>query len=163
MKRRGLWAACVVLILLVGAGVLTVGAGYAKDEDAKDEDAVAKCSEATLHGTYLVAYDGVVTGGPDKGPFAFAGMEKYDGNGKVKGVYSANFNGEVFRNLRIPGTYTVKANCTGTSTFISDGVPVRADLFIAPDGSKFTAVQTNPPETVTSAFELRGTAQRVED
>jgi hypothetical protein len=45
MKRRGLLAACVVLILLVGAGVLTVGAGYAKDEDAGE-----KCSEATMKG-----------------------------------------------------------------------------------------------------------------
>ena len=33
MKRRGLWAACVVL--LVGlVGVLAIGAGYAKDESA---------------------------------------------------------------------------------------------------------------------------------
>jgi hypothetical protein len=34
MNRRGLWAAGVVLILLVvGAGVLTVGTEYTKDED----------------------------------------------------------------------------------------------------------------------------------
>jgi hypothetical protein len=45
MNRRGLWAAGVVLILLlVGAGALTtVGAGYAKDEDTTR----AKCSEDT--------------------------------------------------------------------------------------------------------------------
>ena len=165
MKRSGIWAAGVVLVLLVvGTGVLAGGAGYAEDNgDNGDENAVAKCSEATLHGTYLLAYDGVEIKGNDQLPFAFAGYEVYDGNGKVKGVYSANFNGEVFRNLRFPGTYTVKANCTGTSTFISDGVPNRADLFIAPDGSKFTAVQTNPPEMVASAFELRGTATRVGD
>jgi hypothetical protein len=167
MKRSGIWAAGVVLVLLVvGAGVLAGGAGYAEDngdEDNGDENAVAKCSKATLDGTYLVAYDGYEIKGDKKVPFAQAGYEVYDGNGKVKGVYSANFNGEVFRNLRFPGTYTVKANCTGTSTIISDGVPGRADLFIAPDGSKFTAVQTNPPELVASAFELRGTATRVGD
>jgi hypothetical protein len=34
MNRRGLWAAGVVgILLVVGAGVLTVGTGYAKDED----------------------------------------------------------------------------------------------------------------------------------
>jgi hypothetical protein len=54
MNRRGLWAA-VCLVLLVGVGVLTVGAGYAKDEDAAE----TKCSEATLHGTYLFAVAGV--------------------------------------------------------------------------------------------------------
>jgi hypothetical protein len=166
MKRSGIWAAGVVLVLLVvGAGVLASGAGYAEDNgDNGDENAaVAKCSKATLDGTYLVAYDGYEIKGDKKVPFAQAGYEVYDGNGKVKGVYSANFNGEVFRNLRFPGTYTVKANCTGTSTIISDGVSGRADLFIAPDGSKFTAVQTNPPELVASAFELRGAATRVGD
>jgi hypothetical protein len=58
MNRRGLWAAGVVLILLVvvGAGVLTVGKGYAQNENASSR---AKCSEATLDGTYLFAADGV--------------------------------------------------------------------------------------------------------
>ena len=43
MRRRGLWAACVVL--LVGVGVLLVGTGFAKDENANDKNAAgAKCS-----------------------------------------------------------------------------------------------------------------------
>jgi hypothetical protein len=33
-------------------------------------------------------------------------------------------------------------------------------MFIAPDGSMFTFVRTNP-EFVSSGFELRGTAKRV--
>jgi hypothetical protein len=89
MNRRRLWAAGVVLVLLVvGAGVLAGGAGYA--EDNGDENAVAKCSKATLDGTYLFAHDGVDISGNDQAPFAIAGMETYDGNGKVKGVASAN-------------------------------------------------------------------------
>jgi Flp pilus assembly protein TadG len=158
MKRSGMWAAGVVLVLLVvGAGVLAGGAGYA--EDNGDENAVAKCSKATLHGTYLFAHDGVVTGGPDKGPFAIAGMETYDGNGKVKGVYTSNFNGNVARHQSFDATYTVKADCTGTVT----SGPDAQDVFIAPDGSMFTFVQTKSPETVTSGFELQGTAKRVGD
>jgi hypothetical protein len=56
MNRRGLWAGGVALILLVvgAAALTTVGAGYAKDEDASR----AKCSEATLDGTYLFAESG---------------------------------------------------------------------------------------------------------
>jgi len=159
MKRSGMWAAGVVLVLLVvGAGVLAGGAGYA--EDNGDEDAGAKCSEATLQGTYLFAHDGVVISGKDQGPFAIAGMEKYDGNGKVKAVASANFNGNVARHQSIPGTYTVKADCTSTATY-ADGT--RYDLFIAPDGSMFTFVQTKPSEQVGAGFEPRGTAQRVGD
>jgi hypothetical protein len=159
MNRRGLWAAGVVLILLVvGAGVLSVGTGYAKDENAKDGDAGAKCSEATLDGTYLFAYDGFEIKGNEKVPFASAGYEVYDGNGNVKGVASTNVNGKVTRNEPFSGTYTVKADCTGTSTY-TDGT--RYDEFIAPDGSMFTWVQTKPPEFVTAAVELRGTAKRV--
>ena len=159
MNRRKLWAACGVLVLLVvGAGVLAGGAGYAKDNG--DENAVAKCSKATLHGTYLFAHDGVDISGKDQGPFAIAGMEKYDGNGKVKAVASANFNGDVARHQSIPGTYTVKADCTSTATY-ADGT--RYDLFIAPDGSMFTFVQTKPSEFVGAGFEPRGTAKRVGD
>jgi hypothetical protein len=159
MKRSGMWAAGVVLVLLVVvAGVLAGGTGYA--EDNGDEDAGAKCSEATLNGTYLFAHDGVVISGKDQGPFAIAGMEKYDGNGKVKAVASANFNGNVARHQSIPGTYTVKADCTSTATY-ADGT--RYDLFIAPDGSMFTFVQTKPSEQVGAGFEPRGTAQRVGD
>ena len=159
MKRSGMWAAGVVLVLLVvGAGVLAGGAGYA--EDNGDEDAGAKCSEATLQGTYLFAHDGVVISGKDQGPFAIAGMEKYDGNGKVKAVASANFNGNVARHQSIPGTYSVNADCTSTATY-ADGT--RYDLFIAPDGSMFTFVQTKPSEQVGAGFEPRGTAQRVGD
>jgi hypothetical protein len=166
MNRRGLWAAGVVLILLVvGAGVLTVGTGYAKEEDAKDGDAGAKCSEATLHGQYLVTQNGVVIresqAGDPQGPFAIAGYEVFDGNGKVKGVFTFNFNGEVSRNIRVSGTYDVKSDCTGTTTYISEGVRYEADLFIAPDGSMYTFVQTNPPERVVAGFNPRGTAKRV--
>jgi hypothetical protein len=164
MKRSGIWAAGVVLVLLVvGAGVLAGGAGYAEDngDENGDENAVAKCSKATLDGTYLFAHDGVDISGSDQAPFAIAGMEKYDGNGKVKGVASANLNGVVHRHVSISGTYAVKENCTGTVTY---GPTDAQDVFIAPDGSMFTFVQTKPPKVnVTSGVELQETAKRVGD
>jgi hypothetical protein len=149
-------AALLVVLGVVGlVGVLAVGTGFAEDENG----AKAKCSKATLHGTYLFAQDGVSVKGKDQVPFAFAGMEKYDGNGKVKAVVSANFNGDVARHQSIPGTYTVKADCTGVVTY---GPTEALDLFIAPDGSMFTFVQVKPPhQQVTSGFELQGTAKRV--
>src|SRR5215218_2049078 len=161
MKRSAIWAAGVVLVLLVvGAGVLAGGAGYAEDNgdngDNGDENAVAKCSKATLDGTYLFAHDGVVTEGPDKGPFANAGYDVFDGNGKVDTVVSGNANGQITRKAHFSGTYTVKADCTGTAYG-------ELDLFIAPDGSKFTFVQIKPKSSVTSGFELRETAERVGD
>ena len=121
MKRSGIWAAGVVLVLLVvGAGVLAGGAGYAEDngDENGDENASrAKCSKATLDGTYLFAHDGVDISGNDQAPFAVAGYDVFDGNGKVKAVISANFNGNVVRHESLSGTYTVKADCTGTITY----------------------------------------------
>ena len=159
MNRRGLWAAGVVLILLVvvGAGVLTVGKGHAQNENASSR---AKCSEATLDGTYLFAYDGVEIKGDAQVPFAYAGYDVYDGNGKVKDVFSANINGKITRNETDSGTYSVKGDCTGTLTF---GSGTRYDLFIAPDGSELTFVQSKPSEDVAAGFEPRGSAKRVGD
>src|SRR5215217_5389232 len=154
MTRRGLWAACVVLLVGV-VGVLAVGAGFAKDEDAE-----AKCSEATLHGTYLTAYDGVDITGNEKDPFAVAEYDVFDGDGNLNGVFSGNFNGEIIRKDPYSGTYTVKADCTGTTTFKTGE---QYDLFIAPDGSMYTFVQIKPPKQVASGSELLGTAKRVED
>src|SRR5215208_2072300 len=157
MNRRGLWAGGVALILLVvgAAALTTVGAGYAKNEDASR----AKCSEATLEGTYLFAQNGVEIKGNDQRPFAIAGYDVFDGNGEVIGVDSGNFNGEVFRNDRFTGTYTVKANCTGTVTF-RDGAAIHGDIFIAPDGSKFAFVRTDP-EFVAAGIDEQVTAKRV--
>src|ERR671938_242460 len=108
MNRKGLWAGglALILLLVVGAPALsTVGAGYAKDENASSR---AKCSVATLKGTYLFAQNGVEIKGNEQRPFAIAGYDVFDGNGEVKGVDSGNFNGEVFHHNRFSGTYTVK-------------------------------------------------------
>jgi hypothetical protein len=150
MKRY--LAALLVVLGVVGlVGVLAVGTGVAKNENA----AGAQCSKATLHGKYLFAFDGVNTKGK---PFAFAGYQEYNGKGKVKAVLSLNYNGNIQRNTSISGTYTVKADCTSTVTYKNG---VRFDQFIAPDGSMLTFVQTAPRTDVLSGFEQRGTAKRV--
>ena len=160
MNRKGLfwaWGVALILLVVVGAAALltTVGAGYAKDENASSR---AKCSVATLEGTYLFAADGVRIKGDEQLPFANAGYDVFDGQGEVKDVFSQNPNGKITRNESGSGTYSVKANCTGTLTFASG---TRFDLFIAPDGSQLAFVQTKPSEDVASGFEQRGSAKRV--
>ena len=152
-------AALLVVLGLVGVvvGVLAIEAGHAQDEAIAG---AKKCSNATLDGTYLFAEDGVILTGNDQVQFAVAGYEVYDGDGRVRGVQSGNFGGDVVRNERFSGTYIVRADCTATVTY-TNGEPFRYDLFVAPDGSKFTLVQVNPSDLVQSAFELRGTAKRV--
>jgi hypothetical protein len=156
MKRRSLWAAGVVLLLVGLAGVLAMGTVYAEDENASR----AKCSEATLDGTYLFADSGFVIKDNEKVPFASSGYEVYDGKGHTKGVSTINVNGKVSSKESFSGTYTVKANCTGSSTY-SDGT--RYDDYIAPDGSMLTYVQTKPSNWVLAGEEQQVTAKRVGD
>jgi hypothetical protein len=156
MKRRSLWAAGIVLLVVGLAGVLAMGTGYAEDENASR----AKCSEATLDGTYLFADSGFVIKDNEKVPFASSGYEVYDGNGHVKGVSTTNVNGKVSSKEPFSGTYTVKADCTGSSTY-SDGS--RYDDYIAPDGSMLTFVQTKPSKWVLAGDEHQVTAKRVGD
>jgi hypothetical protein len=158
MRRRGYWAASSMALLLGVVGALAAGTGFAKNESAGG----ARCSEATLDGMYLFAEDGSIVTGNDRVPFALAGNEVYDGNGRVRGVQSGNFGGDVVRRERFTGTYTVEPDCTATVTY-NGGEPFVFDLFVAPDGSKFTLVQVEPSEFVTSAFERRVTAQRVDN
>jgi hypothetical protein len=154
--KRYVAALLVVLGLIGVVGVLAIEAGYAKDED----DAGAKCSEATLHGRYLFAYDGVDTTGKHQVPFAVAGYQVSNGNGKLNGVVSVNFNGQIARKETFSGTYTVKADCTSTIT-LTDGT--QFDQFIAPDGSMLTFIQTHPSELVAAGSALQGTAKRAGD
>ena len=117
----------------------------------------ASCSLATLSGTYLFAFSGTNVAGGQAAPFAVAGYEVYDGAGGMRSVTTTNAAGKLERNVRQPGTYTVAADCTGTVTY-ADGTIY--DLFLAPDGTSFVFVETNP-ERVAAGFEPRATAQRV--
>ena len=67
--------------------------------------------------------------------------------------------GRLFVTDRFSGTYTVKANCTGTVTF-KDGAATQGDMFIAPDGSMFAFVRTTP-EDVAAGIDPQVTAKRV--
>jgi hypothetical protein len=153
MKPRWLWTAGVVLLLVGLVGVLAIRTGYAEDENASE----AKCSEATLHGTYLFADNGFVIKDNEKVPFASSGYEVYDGNGHTKGVATTNVNGKISKE-HFSGTYSVKADCTGSSTY-TDGT--RYDDYIAPDGSMETYVPTKPSNLVIAGLEQQGSAKRV--
>src|SRR3954469_19404127 len=138
--------ATLLPLALAGAGN-----AFAAEDSAAPDAAAARCSKATLHGTYLFANDGVVLRGNDRIQLANAGMDVYDGNGHVREVFTLSVNGKITRFSRVTGTYTVRSDCTGTARY-SDGT--RYDQFVAPDGSQVVFVQTNPGAVVAASDSL---------
>ena len=145
--------------LLLPLALAGVGSAFAAEDRAAPATTAATCSVATLRGTYLFAYQGFNVSGNDRGPFAVAGYDVHDGRGNVRSVSTYSFNGKITRFARVNGKITVNADCTGSASY-TDGA--RYDQFIAPDGSTFVFVQTNPG-TVSAGFEPRATARRVSD
>ena len=117
------------------------------------------CDLSTLRGTYQFFDQGVDAEGNS---FGGAGYEYFDGNGNIRGVSTANDDGEITPLGSFKGTCTVNANCTGSSTY--PGKPeFKYDLFIHPEGDMLTWVQTKPRRGVVSAVEQRVTLKRVGD
>jgi hypothetical protein len=105
------------------------------------------CSNATLKGTYLFAYDGwQIDADNVRKPFAFSGMEIYNGDGTMRGIYSGSTDGVVSQMVGYTGISTIHPDCTGEQTFTDDptGAVTHYDIFVAPSGEEFTFVQTDP-------------------
>jgi hypothetical protein len=113
----------------------------------------ARCSLATLNGTYIMQAQGVALGGPAPGPFGYASISTYDGKGGTHATYSGSFDGVILRNQLLTGTYTVNEDCTGTETAdLAGGVVAHYDNFLSPAGNMYTSVQTDSGVVVTEIF-----------
>ena len=120
------------------------------------------CSNATLKGTYLFAYDGwqIDADGVRK-PGAFSGIEIYNGDGTMRGIYSGSADGVVLPMVAYTGISEINADCTGEQTFTEDltGAVTHYDVFVAPSGEEFTFAQTD--EGFVSASSERRVKHRV--
>jgi hypothetical protein len=126
MKRVGLWA--VGICVLVSVGLLTVAQGYAGEAQgyAGDNDGAPKCTLATLKGRYLFATSGVGF------PPAFGVTEQALGNAAGYHVFNGDGTGQEYVTFTINGidqhlpspfdlTYTLNSHCTGTYTVLPLG------------------------------------------
>src|SRR5262245_42030674 len=103
-SRSAVWVGA-----LIGIGSLLWGIrqsagtriGALATETTADE--TAGSSLATLNGTYTFATESIQIGGPDAGPFAYAGLIIYDGKGGVSEVYTISVNGTISRSVRERG------------------------------------------------------------
>ena len=158
-RRWALWVGVLasVGVLFVGMGA-SVATGALAQTGQSEQNDKAQCSLSTLKGTYLFAADGVQIVGSDQLPFAVAGLDVYDGKGKLEGAVTLSVNGTILRQSTA-GTYTINRDCTGTSTADTGE---HFDLFIAPDGSQFTFIQTDEG-SVVAGVETQATAKRISD
>ena len=129
--------------LALAAGLIALAPGLCNAQ-------TPRCT--TLIGTYAVAFSGMAVFPPSTTPTPFAGVAvvTYDGAGKWTGVESANFGGFVLRSAPFSGTYTLNADCTGTSTAkFPDGSAGHSDFVLADSGKTMYAVSVDigPPGT----------------
>lgn len=109
--------------------------------------APARCSIATLKGTYLYSSIGVLDGKP----YAESGREVYDGKGGVE----LTFRGSGGAAGSMQSRYSVSPDCAGKAVY-----PYGQTLasFISPDGSRFVYTITRGPSdrpTALSGWEIR--------
>jgi hypothetical protein len=104
---------------------------------ARAEDDVS-CSNASLKGSYGFVLNGTIVG---VGPLAIVGLAKFDGAGNWSRNETAVVNGHVLPPESIPGTYTVNADCTG-STLDSQGR--HAQFVIVDRGKEMFSIGTDP-------------------
>jgi hypothetical protein len=123
----------------------------------EDADMHHVCGPQTLRGLYVFTTQGPgITGGVETQGALLEGI-RFNGDGTlISPSATLNANGDIFRFLNLPGTYTVAADCTGT--FTHPGIAT-SDLIVAPSGDKFWFIQTGPGGAVISFF--AGTAERV--
>ena len=149
---------------VVGAGALlgglgVFGGGLAVASGPRGHS--ARCSDATLRGTYNFATESTqISGTPPNGAFAYAGFVTYDGRGTDHEVYTISAAGEVSRLVTETGTYHVNSNCTGSETDTAAGVGTQHyDEFISPDGSQFAYIQTDAGIVSAGTLTRTGKAQ----
>ena len=114
------------------------------------------CSNSTLKGEYasFISGEGLLFGVYQK--FVGISLRSYDGNGNFTEEW-ASFDGSVLGVvgplLSTPGTYTVNANCTGTSSLNPPGPPpIISDFVIMDEAKEVREIVTSPAKNAVSAI-----------
>jgi hypothetical protein len=140
---------------LLIAGAIAISAPVAQaqsvgaDAQTGSQGGSFECSNASLRGSFGYTSVGnlLETGGfPPAvvGPFAEVGRQTFNGRGATQGTATLSANGNIL-GVTFKGTYEVKANCTGSMTFLVDplGPPdVTADFVIDDDGAELRVIIT---------------------
>jgi len=146
MKRIGLRA--VGIGVLGSVVLLTAGQVFAQNQN----DGAPKCTLATLKGRYLFAAPGIILPpafgltGTETAVGNAAGIHVFNGDGTGQDYVTFTMNGiDQHVPSPVPFKYTLGADCTGTYTLLPVGIGLPTfDIFVSPNGSEMTAINTDP-------------------
>ena len=102
---------------------------------------IRQCSVGNLLGNYAdQATASVIPGG--LAPAACTGIVTFDGNGKLTARESHTFNGFIVPVANYTGTYTLKADCSGTMTLTSveQGFTTKQNFVVTEDNKEILYV-----------------------
>ncbi|MGE5765406.1 MAG: hypothetical protein ACM3ZF_16520 [Mycobacterium leprae] len=157
VSKRNLVVVAVAAVVILG-GILAVAQfGSSVRAHAVSAREPARCSVATLKGTYVWSAHGEVPGTRGaKRPFAVSGVQVFDARGHAHGFYSQSMDGKISRRVRFTAKYALHGDCTGTYRATDPTGNVRqSDLYSVPSGIEVGFVATDPGVVLSGVAEAR--------
>jgi aerobic-type carbon monoxide dehydrogenase small subunit (CoxS/CutS family) len=143
-SARVQFASALAGLALIGGG--SAGPVLASDEDTPDLGEARVCTDASLSGTYGFTFDGAIvkSDGTHVAEFAGVGVETFDGHGNISsGRLIGTNNGQPFTPT-FSGTYSIRADCTGTKTISINGQPSHYAVVVVARGRQIETAETDP-------------------
>ena len=124
---------------LLALGALAVGLA---PQVLVAQDTRCLLGNATMNGTYVASGTGTIAG---VGPVTSVGLVQYNGDGTgIVVAITQSVNGTSSTATKIPATFTVNQDCTGTKTI----GPYHYNFVITPDGRTITWIATDTGVTL---------------
>jgi hypothetical protein len=157
--KTNLKRASVVLLVIAGLAVLNGSKSFRLHADSE------VCTNAILRGGYGAGTAGLINSSSNSNevtiptfvPFGEAVHFVFDGHGKFSGSSTADYGGMIFP-VTFTGTYSVKANCTGSLTADagSNGI-IHRDLVIVDSGKEVEFVSTDAGLVISGSMKKQHT------
>ena len=157
ISTRSWFVRRMIPVAIAVAVVAAAGLSVSRTVAASNDDGPRLCTLATLKGRYLFADAGTLLppafGVTQPTPAADAGFHLFNGDGTGTDTVTLRIGTNVvLQNLVTPISYTVNADCTGSST-VPNGPSF--DFFISPDGEEFASIATAPAGNYGASIERR--------
>jgi hypothetical protein len=149
-------------LTMLGMAVVTVGlatvaattAAQDREADGNGRGTGRQCDEGTLRGKYGYSVTGLrpgVGGAPEQ--FVGVALATFDGHGHFTQVDNVHGPSGATTDRQNFGTYTVNADCSGTSTLHVQGVPFPIETrdVIVDNGTEIRSAVVSPPPIVVSS------------